>query len=72
MIFAKMYHDKSAPAGDFTQTTFTKDFDPSSLSSFSPCVMFLGAFFFQQTIKSAKTTGSTQANRVQITQEMQG
>lgn len=42
MIFAKMYHDKSAPAGGFTHITFIKDFDLSSLYSFSPCVIFSG------------------------------
>lgn len=34
MIFAKMCHDKSAPAGGFTHTLFTKDFDPPSLLIF--------------------------------------
>lgn len=67
MIFAKIYHDKSAPAGGFTHTTFTEDFDHSSLFSFSPCVVFSGFFSSKERLKERKTDteeliGRTQSN----------
>lgn len=82
MIFAKMYHDKSAPAGGFTHMLFTKDFDPSSLN-FSPCVMgwwvccVRVVFSSKGRLKVRKAdpeelAGRTQSNTVQLNQETQG
>lgn len=77
MIFAKMYHDKSAPAGSSTHTLFTRDLDPSSPFSFSSCVLFSFFFFFQRKTKGEKTDAEelvsrTQSNAVPLNQEIQG